>query len=404
MPVFQYKAYDTAGSEVSGELEARTSSDAAAKLKGEGLYPRQITAGKQAAAVRLRRDRGGGGVSLTELAATTRQLSTLLNSGAALHDSLSIIINECEDKALGERLVRIKDRIAEGSSLANALEEHPGVFNEMYTRMVEAGEAGGMLPKVLERIAEFIESKARVLEHVKTALIYPIIMTVVGTGVLGFLLLFVVPKITRIFEDTNAALPLVTVILLALVGFLTSYWPFLLAGGGLGVWALKAYTATPVGKGVKDRWLLTLPRLGKLLIRFYSATFSRTLGSLLDSGVPMLKSIDMTKKALDHARYSETLEKAEKDVTEGVSLSKSLAGSKIVPSMLVHMIAIGENSGKLPEMLNKAADTYEREFEASVTRTLALLEPLLILAMGVAVGFIIVSILLPIIELNRIIG
>ena len=403
MPIFQYKAYNAAGKEVSGEVEAASSKDAFQILKKDGLYPKRLSSPAEKSArlgfFKLLRHK----VSLTELAVTTSQFSTLLCSGAALYDALSILIDEEENRILKAVIIGVKERIAEGSSLCAAMEDHPDIFPELYRRMIEAGEASGTLDKVLARLAEYLEARARIQSQVRTVMIYPALMTVVGIGVLSFLFVFVIPKITGIFEDTKQALPLSTVILLGIVDLFRSYWPIILIGIGSGIWGVKEFVKRPKGKAFKDRALLRLPLVGELFTKFYIANFARTLGCLLENGVPILKAMDMCKRVLGHAVFEGILTKAAADVTEGASLSESLKGAQVIPGLLNHMIAIGERSGRLDSLLLTTARAYEKEFETAVARALSLLEPLLILTMGLVVGFIVLSILLPIFELNQIV-
>ena len=399
MPIFQYKAYNDTGKEVSGEVEAASNKDAFQILKRDGLYPKELSSLKSERFVffnLLHRP-----VSLTKLAITTAQLSTLLASGATLYDALSILINEEENKVLRDVIIRVKERIAEGSSLCVALEDYPEIFPEIYRRMIEAGEASGTLDKVLARLAEYLENRASVQRQVRTALLYPLLMTIVGFGVLSFLFVFVIPKITGIFEDTKQALPLITIILLRIVNLFRNYWPLMLIFMGGGIWGARKFIAKPTGKAFLDRALLRLPWIGRTLTKFYIASLASTLGSLMESGVPILKALDFSKKALGHAVFDTVLNKAVTDITEGVSLSESLKGSNIIPGLLTHMIAIGERSGKLEDLLLRVASTYEKDFETAVTRAISLLEPLLILTMGFVVGFIVLAILLPIFELNQ---
>ena len=399
MPIFQYKAYNDTGKEVSGEVEAASNKDAFQILKRDGLYPKELSSLKSERFVffnLLHRP-----VSLTKLATTTAQLSTLLASGATLYDALSILINEEENKVLRDVIIRVKERIAEGSSLCVALGDYPEIFPEIYRRMIEAGEASGTLDKVLARLADYLETRASVQRQVRTALLYPLLMTIVGFGVLSFLFVFVIPKITGIFEDTKQALPLITIILLRIVNLFRNYWPLMLIFMGGGIWGARKFIAKPTGKAFLDRALLRLPWIGRTLTKFYIASLASTLGSLMESGVPILKALDLSKKALGHAVFDTVLNKAVTDITEGVSLSESLKGSNIIPGLLTHMIAIGERSGKLEDLLLRVASTYEKDFETAVTRAISLLEPLLILTMGFVVGFIVLAILLPIFELNQ---
>ena len=338
-----------------------------------------------------------------DIVAATSQLSVLLDSGVPLYDALLIIINEEENRDLRERLINIKDRIGEGSSFTKALETHLNVFPEIYQRMVEAGETSGTLNTVLLRLADYLESKSKIYEKIKTAILYPALMTIVGILVLSFLFLFVIPKITRIFEDTGQTLPLITILLLKAVDLFRNYWVIILIGLLSSSWGFKKLEQFKRFKENKDILILKLPYIGKIVTKFYAANLSRTLGSLLYSGVPMLKALNMTQKVLaNHTIFKQVLNKAIKDVTEGRSLSGSLKDATIIPGILTQMIAIGERSGRLENILLKAADTYEKDFERSVNRALAMLEPMLILIMGIVVGFIVLAILLPIFELNQI--
>ena len=269
--------------------------------------------------------------------------------------------------------------------------------------MVEAGEESGRLDTVLIRLADYLEAMAAVRSRIITAFIYPALMTIVGCGVLAFLLLFVMPKITVIFEDREQALPFITVILLNITYLLKTLWPVLIILLVASLVAMRRFIRTKRGKAIKDRVLLRLPVMGKLLSTFYSATLAGTLGSLLESGVPLLKALDMTKKVMYQDVYGGVLTNSIKEVTEGGSLSKSFADT-VVPGLLVNMTAIGERSGKLGELLLKAGDAYNKNFEIAVSRMLALVEPVLILVMGFIVGFIVLAILLPIFELNQLVG
>ncbi len=270
-------------------------------------------------------------------------------------------------------------------------------------RMGEAGEETGNLESVMSRLADYREARERVYEKVKTALIYPALMTVVGVAVLSFLLIFVIPKITTIFKDTKTALPFITVVLLWATSILRRFWPILLIAAAALPFVLQRLSRRPAGKALMDRLVLKIPVVGKIIRKFYYSTMARTLGSLLEGGVPLLTALDMTGRVLNHTLFQRAFERAARDVTEGGDLSKTFASSGVLPGMIVYMTAIGEKSGQLPEMLLKVADTYEREFNTSVERGLALMEPLLILAMGMAVGFIVLAILLPIFELNQIV-
>ncbi|MEK7774126.1 MAG: type II secretion system F family protein, partial [Deltaproteobacteria bacterium] len=385
MPIFRYRAYDALGKDVLGDIEAISVREAAERLKKDGLFPRDLRAqGPQGRTLTRRRS-----VSLNDLAAATRQFSALLGSGTTLFDALTLLVNEEENGYFKSALIAVKESVSGGSSLSRALEAHPNIFSEMYVRAVEAGEAAGALDGALLRLSEYLDAKARVYGKIRTALIYPALMTVVGAGVLFFLFLFVVPRITVIFEDTKSSLPLVTRALVTAVNLLTGYWPvFILIAAGLSFGGWR-FVKTPKGKEAVERFLLDMPLLGKLFSRFYMANFSRTLGSLLSSGVPIINALDMTKRVLNHSVFDKALNRTVKEVTEGAALSASLKNTGAFPGILTHIVATGERSGELDKLLLKSAENYEREFEASVERMLSLLEPAIVLVMGAVVGFIV---------------
>lgn len=398
MPIIQYKAYDALGNRVSGTTEASGLKEAAEKLKKDGLYIKELClpAGQKGFFAK-------GKVSQAALIAATRELSVLINSGTPLYDALSLLANEKDGSRLGAAFFQIKEMISSGNSFAKALESRPDIFLEIYVRTVEAGEESGTLDGALLRLSDYLEARAKIRGRMTTALYYPALMSFVGVGVLSFIFIFVLPKIAVLFDDTGRAMPLITRALLIVVNLLRTWWPLFIGGAVVSLLSLSAFIKSPRGRGMLDRLTMKLPLAGGVFVKFHMANFSRTLGSLMASGVPMLKALDMTRKVLNHAVFETVLRKAVKDVTEGRPLSASLKSSGEFSGVLLHMIATGEKSGELDALLLKAAQAYEGEFETAVSRGLALLEPGLILAMGAMVGFIVLAILLPIFELNQII-
>ncbi|MBI5644322.1 MAG: type II secretion system F family protein [Deltaproteobacteria bacterium] len=398
MPTFRYKAYDSGGKPVAGNIEAAGIKDAVQLIKNTGLFPADVSEAEFA---------GGrffnAAVSSQALTLTTRQLATLLSTGTALPEALLILTNNTDNARLRSILINIKESVAGGSSLTTALAPYPDVFSPFYKGLVTAGEASGSLDKALLQLADYLEARAKIVSEVKAALTYPALMCFVGAAILSFLFAFVIPKITRIFDDTKNMLPLITKVLLALTGIVKSYWPAIIIGTGGSIWLARRYVRTPKGKTFSDRLLLELPWFGKLASDFYISNFTRTLGSLLKSGVQLLKALEITREVLNHAVYDKILDTAITDCTGGTSLSASLKKHKAIPQIVTHMISVGERSGSLDDMLIKTAETYTLDFERGVKRAMNLLEPLLILAMGVIVGFIVLAILLPIFELNQII-
>lgn len=398
MPTFRYKAYNSGGETIAGSINAPGIKDAIQAVKNTGLYP-----------VDVKEDEGPGGgyfrkkVASRDLALSTRQLATLISTGTNLSEALTVLSENTGNPRLRSVLMKVKEAVLEGSSFARALEPHSEVFTPFYRGLVASAEASGSLDKVLPRLADYLETRARISSEVKTALTYPALMSFVGFGVLAFLLIFVVPKIAHMFEETQAELPLVTVFLLWVTGIFRSYWPVLAAVSAGAAWYLRRASRTGPGKALFERLTLKLPWFGKAVSAFLVANFTRTLGSLLKGGVQMLKALEITKDVLNHSVYNGVLEAAVRDCTGGSSLSASLRKDKTLPPIVIHMISVGERSGNLDEMLLKTADAYDLEFENGVKKALSLLEPALILLMGLAVGFIVLAILLPIFELNQVI-
>jgi general secretion pathway protein F len=312
----------------------------------------------------------------------------------------------CEQEESGllrQALVRVKERIAEGASLSRALAAEPDIFGESYVSMVAAGEAGGALDAVLERLADFLEEQEQVRSKVTSALAYPILMILVGGGVMLFLLTVVIPRIVTIFEDSKAALPLITIILIKVSHFLQGYWwlPTALIIASVPLYR-KAMKRDDL-RLKRDDLLLQLPMAGGMLQRLILSRFARVLGLLLSSGVPIMRALDITGEVLVNRVYRSCLRGVMEEVAQGGTLSGSLKKSPLFPPLLVHLVGVGEKSGNLEGMLVKAGVAYEREFSARLTRLMGLMEPLLVLAMGVAVGIVVLAVLLPIFELNQLI-
>jgi general secretion pathway protein F len=390
MPIFQYRGYRSDGSEVTGTLEANSYKDAVVRLKDSGLYPKTVqeTIYKKRFTIFRRSD-----PSLLPL--TTRQLSTLLSSGVPLMDALSSIADE--HKGYWQNiLISVKERIAGGSSLSKALEGYEKIFPEFYVNMVAAGEASGTLDLVLKRLSDFLESQANLKSKVSMAMVYPTIMICIGFIVLSFLFTFVIPKITSIFKDTESALPFVTVVLITTSDIFHNYWWLLLIMLFAGMFGLKRLREK--NRLFLDRLMLRLP--GDIIQTLYLTRFTRTLSSLLEGGLPVLRSLELAAKSMGNSALEKRVRDAEQHVAEGARLSASLDG---FPPVLLQLIATGERSGKLVEVLKSAADSYENEFSRKVQKALSFLEPGMILIMGLIVGFIVLAVLLPIFQLNQLV-
>ncbi|WP_417909482.1 type II secretion system inner membrane protein GspF [Candidatus Electronema sp. PJ] len=412
MPVYEYTALDAAGKKHKGVLDADSIAVARQKIRQIGKYPVEI----KETVPRGRRGQIGAGTSSffslqsgprikqQEVHVATRQLATLLGAGIPLVPALTGLIEQTSNKSLQTIVAQIKDSVNEGNSLTESLAEHPRLFSKVYVNMVRAGEASGSLDVVLERLAEFGERQQALRSRISAALIYPIFMAFVGIGVLFMLITFIVPSITKVFTDRKQALPLPTTILMQVSGFLQQYWwlaLLLLLASFLGLRIF--FLQNPQGRRIWDRLKLTLPVISDLNIKIAAASLGRTMASLLQAGVPLVTSLQIVKNILNNVLLTEVLEQAGEELEKGKSLSGFLRGNKWFTPMLVQMIAVGEQSGSLDKMLEKAADSYEKEVESKVMAMTSMIEPIMILAMGMAVGFIVMSILLPIFEMNQLV-
>lgn len=388
MPVFKYRGYDQAGSRTEGVIEADGQRDAALKIKTKGVFPKEITE-----AVSFRKRRLFKRFSPLVLADITRRLSTLISSGVPLVESIDALSSEQKGE-WKHVLLDIKDRLAGGASLARAMQSHTAVFPDFYTGMVAAGENSGTLNDVLLKLADFLETEINLRNKVRTALIYPTFMACVSILIVFFLFTFVIPKITKIFEDTSASLPLATVALIWISTAFKKFW-WLLFSLLAGVYLLyRKINVTK--KGIIDSILIKEPT--GMMMGLYMLRFTMTMGFLLSGGLPILNAMQLTAKATGNVVLENTILSAKNLVSQGAKLSTSLEG---FPPTLLQIISTGEQTGRLPDILKKTAESYESEFDRKLQRAISLLEPSLILIMGLIVGFIVVSILLPIFELNQ---
>lgn len=414
MPVFEYNALNAAGKTVSGIVDAASPSVARDLLRTQQLFPVSIT---ETAA----RSRGHAlsaftdlltRVSSDELNIVTRQLSTLLGAGLPLVAALDAILKQAANPVLQKALAQIKDAVNEGSSLVQALSDHPRIFSKIYLSMVRAGEASGALDVVLDRLAAFGEHQEVLKSRFKSAMVYPIFMALVGSLVLFSLITFVVPNITKMFAELQQALPWPTILLIGVSDFLRSYWLLLFMGVAICAAALTRYVATERGARARDALSLRLPLIGTMQRLLAMARFSRTLASLLRSGVHLLTALAIVRNIVNNRLIAETIDLAITEVEHGKALSLALApvelrGNKnsnpLFPPMIIQMMSVGEQSGAMENMLDKVADVYERDINAKLASMTAMIEPLMILAMGAVVGFIVIAILLPIFEMNQMI-
>lgn len=396
MPTYAYQALDQAGRVRKASLQAENERHARQLLREQGLFARQL----QLQQPRARRPRGQR-LSHAQLYELTRQLATLCSAGIALVDALATLERQLAQPALRNLLVAVRGALGEGHSLAQSLRRQGGLFDELYCALVEAGERSGKLAPVLERLAEHLEQVQRQRHKARTALIYPAVLMLVSIAVVIGLMTFVVPKLTEQFSHTGQTLPLVTRVLIGISDALVLAGPWLLSlallGGAGAAWLLRK----PYWRLRRDRSLLRWPKLGDLLAVLESARLARSLAILCGSGVPLLEALQVATATVGNREVHRALQGVREQVEGGVSLHRALSGAGHFPPLLLNMVASGEASGTLPDMLERVADNQERGFTRQVDTLMALFEPLMILLMGAVVLFIVLAVLLPIMQLNQ---
>ena len=403
MPAFEYTALDPRGRERCGVLEGDTARQVRQQLRERQLTPMAVepVAQTEAGKDRPRRLTLRRGASATDLALLTRQLATLVRSGTPLEESLRAVAQQTEKPRLGNLLLGVRARVMEGHSLAGGLGDFPQVFPEMYRATVAAGEQSGRLDLVLERLADYTEGRQVMRSRIQMALFYPVMLTVMALAVVALLLVYVVPQVVQVFDNIGQTLPLLTRILISISDFL-QHWGWLvlilLAVGGVGgAWLFRQ----PGPRRQLHRFYLSLPLISRLVKGVNTARFARTLSILVSSGVPVLEALRIAGQVIVNEPMREAVEEAARRVREGASIQAAMQQSGYFPPMTLHLIASGETSGRLEDMLERAAISQEREVETLIGTVMALFEPLIIVFMGVVVLLIVLAILLPIFDLNQ---
>ena len=405
MPVFEYKGWDEDGRRKQGVVDADGPQAARVKLKRAGIYTIDLKEQKLTPDKvwfrKISLKKGAGGIKSRDISVTTRQLSTLVRSGLPLVSSLNAIVDQVDNEQLVAIFTDVRERINEGSSFADALAAHKKVFSPLYISMVRAGETSGAMDIVLERLADFLESQEELRGKIAAALIYPIIMVVVGTGVVLFMVTFVIPQVQFIFEETNQALPLITRILLGFTSFVRHYGWLALIFLSLGIYFLRRFIKTETGRRRYDRFRITVPIFGNLALVIATSRFGRTLATLLNSGVPLVRSLDIVEHVMGNVLLAEAIRNARNAIAEGADLAAPLKASGLFPPIVVHMVSVGEKTGELEQMLSHLSDAYDTEVDIRIRALTSMLEPVLLLAMGVAIGFVVVAVLLPIFQMTQ---
>ncbi len=394
------------GQSTRGIVEADNQHQARVKLKEMGVYATDFKQEAEEHASDITKATVSDiftSISQQDVAIVTRQLSSLLSAGLTLIDALDAIVEQIDKIKLKKIISNIKTKVNEGSSFADALKIAPRVFPEFYVNMVAAGESSGALDVVLQRLADYIENQVKLKYRVIATLIYPAIMVLLAMLVIVVLMTFVIPKVTQLFKDMNQTLPIFTRMLIFMSNIMTSYW-YLFLGGFIGMYYfLRWYIKTDKGRIKYENMLLRLPVFGRLIKLVIIARFTRTLATLLRSGVPVVKAMDIVKTIVNNSIIGSAIEKAKVSIIEGSSISAPLKSSGVFPPMVTRMIAVGEQSGELENMLEKIAMTYEDNVTTAISALTALLEPVIILIMAGIVLFIILSVLLPIFQMNQLV-
>ena len=404
MPVFTYRAADRAGKTVDGVMEAPDARSVVERLHREAFYPIRVAPHAE------RRGGLGGTVTLSlsrgvrprQLLALTQQLATLFEAGLPLDRALTILEELAPTPRLKTIVTDLLHGVRGGSSLSDALmRHHPRPFSRLYVNMVRAGEKGGVLEVTLRRLAEFLEARAAFRDAVVSALAYPLVITTVGAGAIVFLLTFVIPRFASIFSDLGQAIPLPTQILLSVSLYARAYWwvvPPVVLGLVL-IW--RVWTSTAEGRLAWDRWVLRLPIVGQLANKIETARFTRTLGTMLKSGVPVLGAMAVVGDMMNNTAVAGAVGRISQDVKRGGTIAAAMREHASFPPLAVHMVRVGEETGRLEDMLLKVADTFEEDVRTELKRVIGLLEPIIILGMGVLVAFIVVAMLLAIFSINE---
>jgi general secretion pathway protein F len=402
--VFRWQGIDKAGRNQKGVRDADNAKVVRALLRKDGILATSIEE-DSVARTRLAREidfrRFFERVSAQDLALLTRQLATLLHSGVPLVEALSALIEQVENPRLQSALTQTRDKVNEGTSLAESLREHPKMFEPLYINMVSAGEASGTLDLVLERLADHLDSQAQLKNRVVGALFYPAFMAVFGLGVITLMMVVVVPKVSAIFADFNQVLPWNTRLLIFTSNAFVNYWWLILTSIGLVIFLFRRWLNTEKGRATWDRRILRVPVVGKLQVMIAVARFARTLSTLLASGVSLLTALDIARNVLGNAELMRVVEEARASIREGESIAAPLKRSGRFPPIVTHMIAIGERSGELEGMLNHVAIAYDSQVTVRLQTLTSLMEPVMIVIMGTFVGGMAMSILMPLMQINE---
>ena len=410
MPLFRFEAMNAQGQSIKSEIDAINEEEAIQKIRAQKLFPTSIKQKIDRSARPVGGARGKkksfaiGGVSNSQLTTFTRQLSTLQDAGLPIVRSLKILEGQLKPGVLKNTLMGVADDVEGGMTLSEALGKHPKAFDNLYVNMVRAGEVGGVLDAILQRLADFREKAQRLKKKIMGAMIYPVAVLTVAGGIVWGILTFIVPKFQKMFVELDVELPAMTVLLIGLSDFVKDKWYWGFAGIAGIFLIIKAVGATSGGRYIVDKVKLKLPLFGNILSKSVIARFTRTLGTLVASGVPILEALNITKDTAGNAVIARALGHVHDSIREGESIAEPLAQAKICDDMVVNMIDVGEETGDLDKMLMKIADQYDEDVDVAVEGLTSLIEPIMIIVLGAVVGFIVISLFMPLIQLMNKMG
>ncbi|MEK6526501.1 MAG: type II secretion system F family protein [Nitrospirota bacterium] len=405
MATFTYVGKTRQGAVKKGDLTAKTREEAAEQLRKQNIVVSSLQ--EKAAEGILQRLNMGGGVSDKDIVVFTRQFATMINAGLPLIQCLEILSTQSENKVFGKAIGEIKVDVESGSTLADALKKHPKMFDELYVNLVHAGEVGGLLDTILGRLAKHIEKAMKLKSQIKGAMVYPSAILGVAVIVISVLMIFVIPIFAKMFLEMSGGavgLPTPTQLVIDASNFMQSNILYLLTGAAVLVYGIKRYYATPKGRLVMDRLFLRVPVMGDLIRKASLAKFTRTLGTLITSGVPILDGLTITSKTSGNKVVEGAILMARQSISEGKTVAEPLSKGGVFPSMVTHMISVGEATGALDAMLGKIADFYDDEVDAAVAALTAMLEPMMMVFLGTIIGFIVIAMYLPIFKMAAAIG
>jgi type IV pilus assembly protein PilC len=395
---FVYEAKNKSGDKVKGSIEAENKSVIARQLRDKGYYITEISEKRSSIDIGelLKMHKK---VKLKDLSIFSQQFAAMINAGISLVDALNILQDQTNHKHLQNVLTNVRDDVETGISLGDAVAKHPEAFPELYIQLIKAGESGGVLDTILDKLAQHYDRQDELNSMVKSALYYPIVILIVGIAVVIFLVTRVVPQFVGMFADLGADLPLPTRLLLGISAFMQSYWWTILLAVIILVFALSRYRKTPAGRAKTDSWILKMPVIGDMMQKVYISRFSSTLAILIESGVDLLTSLTIVEDVVGNRVYTEILTEARVKVREGSNLSDPLEESGEFPPMVVHMLRVGEETGAIGDMLDKVSRFYDRQTEAAVEGAISLIEPIMIVLLAVMVGFVAISIVTPMFDM-----